>query len=84
MIRTFADEGTEDIYNGEDTRAARRVAPKAIWPTAQRKLSYLHAARELYDLRAPPGNRLESLQGDRIVFRWHEGGAEEVCITDYH
>lgn len=57
----------------------------------------VNAARELGDLRAPPGNRLEPLRGDlkgmhsirvndqwRIVFRWHGGDAHEVTIVDYH
>jgi proteic killer suppression protein len=57
----------------------------------------LDAATELGDLRAPPGNRLEALQGDRrgqhsirinnqwrICFEWRAGGAELVEIVDYH
>ncbi len=57
----------------------------------------LNAAKELGDLRAPPGNRLEALKGNlagkrsirindqwRIVFRWESGDARDVEITDYH
>jgi proteic killer suppression protein len=57
----------------------------------------IDAATDLRDLRAPPGNRLEALQGDRrgqhsirindqwrICFEWHDGGAELVEIVDYH
>ncbi len=57
----------------------------------------LNAARELRDLRMPPGNRLEALKGDlkgmhsirvndqwRIVFRWERGDAHDVTIDDYH
>jgi proteic killer suppression protein len=57
----------------------------------------LNQARTLSDLRVPPGNRLEALQGDRrgqysirvnqqwrICFRWQEGGAQDVAIVDYH
>lgn len=57
----------------------------------------LNAAKELGDLRSPPGNRLEALKGDlkgrhsicindqwRIVFRWESGDAHEVEIIDYH
>ena len=64
---------------------------------AQRKLFMLDNADELDDLRAPPGNRLEALKRDRagqhsirindqfrICFRWVDGGAEDVEITDYH
>lgn len=48
-------------------------------------------------LRAPPGNRLEALKGDRdgqysitvndqyrLCFRWTEAGPEDVEIVDYH
>ena len=57
----------------------------------------LNAAHALVDLRIPPGNRLEKLVGDyegyhsirindqyRLVFRWVEGNAYDVTITDYH
>lgn len=96
MILSFADEGTEDIYDGRNTKAARRKLPRDVWSVAQRKLSLLNAAAALDDLKAPPGNRLEALAGDlagkhsirindqfRIVFRWREG-AEEVWVGDYH
>jgi proteic killer suppression protein len=62
-----------------------------------RKLVYLHAAHTLNDLRAPPGNRLEALSGDRagqhsirindqlrVCFRWLDGDAHDVHIVDYH
>jgi len=61
------------------------------------KLLQLEAARRLDDLRSPPGNRLEKLQGDRagqhsirvnkqyrVCFRWTEAGPEDVEIVDYH
>ena len=64
---------------------------------ALRKLLLLDAAESLEDLRNPPGNRLEKLTGNRqgqhsirvndqwrICFRWSEGDAYEVEITDYH
>ena len=57
----------------------------------------IHNARSLEDLRAPPGNRLERLSGDRkgqhsirindqwrICFRWRDGDAHDVEIVDYH
>jgi len=55
------------------------------------------AAHDLRDLRVPPGNRLEGLKGKwaghysmrvndqyRLVFRWTDGNAHDVLITDYH
>jgi proteic killer suppression protein len=96
MIQTFRDRTTENIYHGTDSRAARRIPP-SVWPVAVRKLDMLNAAHALGDLRVPPGNRLEALKGDligyhsirinaqyRIVFRWKEGNAADVWITDYH
>ena len=96
MIASFGDEAAEDIFNGESTKAARRI-PVEIWKTASRKLDMLNAAHELRDLMMPPGNRLESLRGAlagkhsvrindqfRIVFRWKDGSAYEVQIRDYH
>jgi proteic killer suppression protein len=62
-----------------------------------RKLAILDASESLNDLRSPPGNRLEQLSGDRagqhsirindqwrVCFRWEDGDAEDVEITDYH
>lgn len=96
MVVSFGDEATEDIFHGENTKAARRI-PMGVWKMASRKLDMLNAAHELRDQIAPPGNRLESLRGAlagrhsirindqfRIVFRWEEGNAHEVRIADYH
>ncbi|MFY9262304.1 MAG: type II toxin-antitoxin system RelE/ParE family toxin [Arcanobacterium sp.] len=68
-----------------------------VQKVALRKLTHIHAARELDSLRVPPGNRLEALKGDRagqhsirvndqwrICFTWTEGGAEDVELVDYH
>ena len=96
MIVTFANRTTEDIYNGIDSKAARRI-PKLIWKIAARKLDMINAADDLRDLRIPPANRLEALKRNwagyhairindqyRIVFRWIEGNVKDVMITDYH
>lgn len=97
MIASFHDRGTEDIFNGVDSKAARRTCPSEIWSVARRKLNQINQAATLNDLRAPPQNRLERLKGDRqgqhsirindqyrICFRWTEHGAADVEITDYH
>lgn len=97
MIRNFADQGTADVYAGHDTKAARKACPVDLWSVAQRKLDYVRKARQLKDLLAPPGNRLEALKGDRkgqhsirinqqyrICFRWEQDVADDVEIVDYH
>ena|SRR5271166_900559 len=61
MIRSFADREAEAFFHG---RYAPRL-PANIQRLAQRKLRQLHAAEDLRDLAAPPGNRLEALRGSR-------------------
>ena len=93
MIRSFRDRDTERIFRRERTR---RLSPD-VQRMAQRKLAVVDAAESLQDLRVPPGNRLEKLSGDRdgqqsirindqwrICFRWRDGDAHDVEITDYH
>jgi proteic killer suppression protein len=93
MIRSFADREAEALFYG---RFARRL-PSDIQRAAQRKLRQLHAAEDLRDLAAPPGNRLEALRGRRagqhsirindqwrLCFIWTDGFAERVEIVDYH
>jgi len=97
MIREFADSGTEDIFNGKNTRDARRTCPRSLWRLATRKLDQLDSVGNLDDLRVPPGNRPESLKGDRkghfsirinqqyrICFSWKDAGPADVEIVDYH
>ena len=97
VIISFRNRGTEDIFNQQDTRAARDICPSAIWPVAWRKLEKIDQARGLNDLRFPAGNRLEQLRRERagqfairvndqyrVCFWWTDAGAEDVEITDYH
>lgn len=97
MIRSFADGATEDLFNGIDSRRARQACPVALWPVARRKLTQVNRVRELSELGMPPGNRLERLRGGRagehsirineqyrICFRWEDGHADDVEVTDYH
>ena len=97
MIRSFADGATEDLFNGIDSRRARRACPKALWSVARRKLTQLNRVRSLGELSVPPGNRLERLAGDRagqhsirindqyrVCFRWEDRYADHVEVTDYH
>lgn len=97
VIGSFYNNGTEDIFDGRATRAARRSCPQALWPVVLRKLDQINRVRALQDLAIPPGNRLERLRGDRagqysirinqqyrICFRWETEHAYEVEIADYH
>ena len=93
MIESFASNETEKIFRG----LVSRKLPRDIQRTARRKLLYLNDAEDIQDLRAPPGNRLEKLSGDRegqysirindqwrICFKWIEDLAKDVEIVDYH
>ncbi|MDF7673538.1 type II toxin-antitoxin system RelE/ParE family toxin [Acetobacteraceae bacterium ESL0709] len=93
MIDSFADKRAAAIWRGELPKGF----PVQIAQTVRRKLRMIHAAQNVQDLRAPPGNRLEALQGDRagqysirvnaqfrICFIWRDGKAHQVEIVDYH
>jgi proteic killer suppression protein len=93
MIRSFADEETEKIWNGERSRKL----PHDMQDRALVRLRMLNRAEFLDDLRNPPSNRLHALKEDRvgqhsisinmqwrICFVWRDGGADGVEITDYH
>lgn len=92
MIRGFADRDTERLARGQRVRHFAQIERAAL-----RKLAMLDAAHVLDDLRAPPGNRLEALKGDRagqysirvndqyrICFTWQKDGPHDVELTDYH
>jgi proteic killer suppression protein len=92
MIRSFADRDTERLFQRERVGRFRPFERIAL-----RKLRMLDAAANVFDLRTPPGNRLEKLKGDRdgqwsirindqwrICFVWEEGDAFDVEIVDYH
>jgi len=91
-IRSFRCADTEALYAGQHPRRFRNFEA-----AAQRKLQMLDAAEDIRDLRAPPGNRLEALSGDRagqhsirindqwrVCFVWTAVGPENVEIVDYH
>ena len=97
MIVSFRDPGTEDIFEGRDSKAARKVCPRDLWAVARRKMDQLDSVIALEELRIPPGNQLESLRGDRagqhsirlnrqyrLCFIWRKSGPYQVEIVDYH
>ena len=97
VIRSFADSGTEEIFDGKNTQQARRTCPRALWSIAVRKLDQLDSVEVVQELRVPPGNRLERLSGKRkgqysirineqyrICFVWSDDGPLGVELVDYH
>ena len=97
MIASFKDGATEDLFNGVNSKRARKTCPRSIWQVASRKLDLLDSAKSLDELKVPPGNHLESLRGNRrgqysirineqyrICFAWGKNGPEDVEVTDYH
>lgn len=97
MIQSFKNRGTEDIFNGRNSKEARKLCPRLLWKIAQRKLDQLDSVRLLQELKIPPGNKLESLtkarKGQysirindqyRVCFKWTESGPADVEVTDYH
>ena len=97
MIQSFKDAGAEDIFNGKNTKEARKLLPMSLWRIATRKLDQLDSATALQELRIPPGNKLETLARDRtgqhsiriddqyrICFKWSDLGPDQVEIVDYH
>ena len=94
-VQNFSDKATEYFFITGQCR--KGVGWKNLKKIAKRKLDILHYAHELHDLRSPPGNHLEALQGCwkgwhsirmndqwRIVFQWTLKGPESVQILDYH
>lgn len=93
MIKTFADKETQRVFvNGKSKKLPPDLIRRAI-----RRLEYIHWATNINDLRVPPSNRLHALKGNRegqysisinnqwrICFRFIDGDAFDVEITDYH
>ena len=97
MIKSFADQETEDIFNGKRSKKAIKRLSPILWKNAHRKLAMINSAHTLEDLKIPPSNHLERLKGNlkryhsirindqwRIIFRWGNREAEQVKIVDYH
>lgn len=93
MIRSFGGKDIERIWHEQYVKRVDRTVQRATL----RKLELIHAAKDVEDLRIPPGNRLGLLVGDRsgqhgirvnaqwrLCFVWRDGGAEDVELVDYH
>lgn len=93
MIKSFSNKETESIFRG----ILSRKLPGDIQGRARLVLVQIDSATDIAQLRIPPSNRLKTLNGKlagfwsvrinqqwRVIFRWNEGNASEVEITDYH
>jgi proteic killer suppression protein len=93
MIISFGSKETEKIWNG----IVAKKPSIEIQQIGRRKLRMLNNSLDLMDLRIPPSNRLEKLNGNlkdyysirinnqwRIIFIWENGNASLVEIVDYH
>ena len=93
MIISFGSKETEKIWIGERIKKFSNQ----IQETARRKLRMLNNSQNIADLTIPPSNKLEKLKGNlkdfysirindqwRIIFKWNNGNASEVEISDYH
>ena len=96
MILNFSSKTAQHIYDGDDSRYARKL-PKNLHAKARRLLDQVNAATRVETLKVPPGNRLEPLKGDykgfwsirindqwRVIFRFNQGTAYDVDMLDYH
>ncbi|MGJ8640181.1 MAG: type II toxin-antitoxin system RelE/ParE family toxin [Opitutaceae bacterium] len=92
MIQSFNGKHAEKLWGGQRTKLPADILRRAL-----DKLTSINYSQSLEDLRAPPSNHLEALSGNRIgqhsirinnqwriCFRWEDGHAHEVEITDYH
>ena len=93
MIHSFGDKDTELLFKRE---RIKRIPPELL-QRSRNKLLIIHAATSENDLHVPPGNHFERLKGDkkglcsirineqwRVTFKWMDGNAFDVTITDYH
>ena len=83
VVESFGNKLAEDLFFDRQSKDTSRF-PAELRRSARRKILYLHDAAESTDLRVPPGNRLEALQGNqwRITFRWDGDGAHEVAVVE--
>jgi proteic killer suppression protein len=92
MIKGWADKESKKLFDGKPSRVTTQIRERAL-----SKLQTLDAAPSLDTLGKVPGNRLESLRGDRegqhsirinvqyrVCFGWESGDAYEVEVTDCH
>lgn len=93
VIKTFSNKETQRLF----VKGTSKRLPHDLISRALRRLEYIHLANSINDLRVPPSNRLHALGADRqgqfsisindqwrICFRFIDGDAYDVEVTDYH
>ncbi len=96
MIHNFKSSLAQDVFDGLNSRHARKL-PNELHGKARRLFDQLNVIKNVEELRIPPSNRLEKLQGTlqhfwslrinnqwRVIFRWEDGVAYDVDVVDYH
>ena len=93
MIKSFKCKNTKQLFYGK----YQKKFSQAVNNVGKRKLDMLDASFSESDLRMPPSNRFEYLQGDlkgfcsirineqfRVIFKFENSNAYDVYIDDYH
>ena len=94
----YYDKNIQMQGNGKNFQGkVSKKLPTELRRRALIKLHMIDAAENVSDLRIPPANFLEQLQGDRagqysirinqqyrICFVWDDNNAYDVEIVDYH
>ena len=93
MIKTFRDQWLNSYYFGGQRTSK---IPSTIESALKRKLDIIHIAKGEQDLRVPPGNRFEHLEGKlkgwcsirvnkqyRLIFQWDAGEAKRVYVDPH-
>jgi len=93
MIKSFKCKYTKQLFDGK----YQKKFSQAVNKVGKRKLDMLEASFDWEDLKIPPSNRFENLQGNlkgfcsirindqfRVIFRFENSNAYDVYIDDYH
>lgn len=92
-IESFRDDWLEDFFMHA---APHRKVPAEIHSALARKLDIINAATTYKDLKSPPGNRYEELEGKlkayssirvnkqyRLIFKWVNGKAHDLYLDPH-
>lgn len=96
MIRNFNSDSAQDIFDGSNSKQARKI-PSELHAKIRRLFDQLSAATQVETLKIPPSNHLEKLKGNlknywsirvniqwRVIFQWEDGEAYDIDVIDYH